>query len=182
MKKRTCFLLGFILFFVIGFSISSFALCGDINYDGKVDIVDALLLAKALVIIYSDPIVFPFSSEIADVNDDGTINIVDALFIAQYYIGVRSTLNCPTPDLTPIPTPVPAQVWVSHIGGIQCQVSYYSSSIDAMNFLNSNGIYPIQLLVESVPVVALCGAFNGLTFRALINSSDLAKANANGWY
>ena len=57
---------------------------GDVNGDGKIDIVDALLVAR-YYIGYSDP---GFNDLLADVNNDSIINIVDALKIAQHYIGV----------------------------------------------------------------------------------------------
>ncbi len=61
---------------------------GDVNVDSKVDIVDALLVAKYYVgacDCVADPAV-------ADVNLDGKADIVDALVIAQYYVGLVSSL------------------------------------------------------------------------------------------
>ena len=56
---------------------------GDVNDDGVVDIVDALLTAQYYVGIN----IPGFHAEAADVNLDGLIDIVDALLIAQYYVG-----------------------------------------------------------------------------------------------
>ncbi|MBN2531455.1 MAG: cellulase family glycosylhydrolase [Spirochaetales bacterium] len=59
-------------------------LLGDVNSDGAIDIVDALLTAQYYVGL--DPSVFdPLA---ADVNCDNVIDIVDALLIAQYYVGL----------------------------------------------------------------------------------------------
>jgi hypothetical protein len=55
---------------------------GDVNSDGTIGIVDALLVAQYYVNL--DP--ENFSIEFADVNCDGSISIVDALLIAQYYV------------------------------------------------------------------------------------------------
>jgi endo-1,4-beta-xylanase len=57
---------------------------GDVNADGTIDIVDALLTAQYYVGL--DPADFLPGN--ADTNCDGEINIVDALLIAQYYVGL----------------------------------------------------------------------------------------------
>jgi beta-glucanase (GH16 family) len=57
---------------------------GDVDNDGSIDIVDALLTAQYYVGL--DPAGFDQSR--ADVNCDGEISIVDALLIAQYYVGL----------------------------------------------------------------------------------------------
>jgi len=56
---------------------------GDVNNDGTIDIVDALLVAQCYVGLSSCP-----SASIGDTNCDGAIDIVDALLIAQYYVGL----------------------------------------------------------------------------------------------
>ncbi|MBN2532755.1 MAG: glycoside hydrolase family 9 protein [Spirochaetales bacterium] len=57
---------------------------GDVNDDGSIDIVDALLVAQHYVGL--DPA--HFNPDNADVNCDGSVDIVDALLIAQYYVGL----------------------------------------------------------------------------------------------
>jgi len=57
---------------------------GDVNHDGDVNIIDALLTAYYYVAL--DP--QPFYPEEADVNRDGSIDIVDAMLIAQAYVGL----------------------------------------------------------------------------------------------
>jgi hypothetical protein len=58
---------------------------GDVNHDGVINIVDALLVSQYYVgydiKVYFDP-------TLADVNKDGAIDNVDALLIAQYYSGL----------------------------------------------------------------------------------------------
>ncbi|MBN2535444.1 MAG: cellulase family glycosylhydrolase [Spirochaetales bacterium] len=57
---------------------------GDVDSNGMVDIVDALLVAQYYVGL--NPV--SFNPEAADVNCDSMIDIVDALLIAQYYVGL----------------------------------------------------------------------------------------------
>jgi alpha-galactosidase len=59
---------------------------GDVNSDGSIDIVDALLVAQYYV--GTNP--SNFNAANADVNKDGSVDIVDALRIAQYYVGLIS--------------------------------------------------------------------------------------------
>ena len=59
---------------------------GDVNSDGQVNIVDALIIAQYYVGL--DP--SPFNPDAADTNCDDAINIVDALLVAQYYVGLVS--------------------------------------------------------------------------------------------
>ena len=59
---------------------------GDVNNNGVVDIVDALMVAQYYVGL--NPSNFDLSS--GDTNCDGSVDIVDALIIAQYYVGLIS--------------------------------------------------------------------------------------------
>jgi alpha-galactosidase len=59
---------------------------GDTNWDGSVDIVDALLIAQYYVGLNPQG----FISANADTNCSGSIDIVDALLVAQYYVGLIS--------------------------------------------------------------------------------------------
>ena len=64
---------------------------GDVNSDGSVTIVDALMTAQYYVGLNPAG----FTSSRADVNCDGGITIVDALMIAQYYVGlISSSFSC----------------------------------------------------------------------------------------
>jgi hypothetical protein len=72
---------------------------GDVNSNGAVDIVDALLIAK----YYIGIIPANFNTAVADVNCSGKIDIVDALLVAQYYVGFGSFSPCSTPVPTAIP-------------------------------------------------------------------------------
>jgi endo-1,4-beta-D-glucanase Y len=72
---------------------------GDANYDGSINIVDALRVAQRYVGL--DP--QPFYPDAADVDGNGSINIVDALYIARYYVGLINQF--PAQNQTPVPTP-----------------------------------------------------------------------------
>ena len=77
---------------------------GDVNGDGFIDIVDALLVAQYYVGLNPPG----FNPDAADVNCDGEVDIIDALLIAQYYVGIITTFEgCdPTPGPTNPPEPV----------------------------------------------------------------------------
>ncbi|MBN2533322.1 MAG: hypothetical protein JXB88_10540 [Spirochaetales bacterium] len=57
---------------------------GDVNNDGSIDIIDALLIAQYYVNL--DPEGFDVSK--ADVDCNGSVDIIDALLVAQYYVGL----------------------------------------------------------------------------------------------
>lgn len=59
---------------------------GDVNGNGGIDIVDALLIARYYVGL--GPSGFPANA--ADTDCNGRIDIVDALLVAQYYVGLRN--------------------------------------------------------------------------------------------
>jgi hypothetical protein len=64
--------------------------CGDVDGNGKADIIDALKIARYYVGLTPTS----FDPSHADVNASGTVDIVDALKIAQYYVGLPGTLVC----------------------------------------------------------------------------------------
>jgi hypothetical protein len=63
---------------------------GDVNGNGAVDIVDALLIAQYYVGL--NPAGFIAAN--ADTNCSGSIDIVDALVVARYYVGLISGFPC----------------------------------------------------------------------------------------
>lgn len=65
-------------------------LCGDVNDDEQVDIIDALFVAQRTVGLIEQL----QCEEQADVDSSATADIVDALFIAQYTVGSRAALSC----------------------------------------------------------------------------------------
>ncbi|MBN2738962.1 MAG: dockerin type I repeat-containing protein [Spirochaetales bacterium] len=65
-------------------------LCGDVNDNRVVDVIDGLLIAQYYVGLIQTLQV----PQAADVNNDSIINIIDALLVIQYYIGFDVKLNC----------------------------------------------------------------------------------------
>jgi hypothetical protein len=55
---------------------------GDVDWDGDICIVDALIIAQ-----YYIGLNVSLYTEVADVNCDHYIDVVDALLVAQYYVG-----------------------------------------------------------------------------------------------
>ena len=137
-----------------------------------IDIIDALLIAG----YYVDPEAVLEYPEVANVNNDDRIDILDALVVAQFYVGIISELDCGSD-----PTPVPGTTWISHVSGIQCEVTYYESVEDARDFLEASGITVLETDVEYITVVALCGMMSGIFYKALIYDDDLQKAIDLGW-
>ncbi|MBN2534051.1 MAG: dockerin type I repeat-containing protein [Spirochaetales bacterium] len=70
---------------------------GDVNNDGNIDIVDALLIAR----YYVGLPVSDFNSNVADVDCNDTIDIVDALLVAQYYVGLINEMPCMPVSVSP---------------------------------------------------------------------------------
>ena len=63
---------------------------GDVNSDGAVDIIDALLIAQYYVGLKPRD----FDAAAADVNCDAKIDIIDALLVAQYYVNLIREFPC----------------------------------------------------------------------------------------
>jgi hypothetical protein len=73
----------------------SCTLCGDVNGDAQIDVVDALFIAQLTVQLRTT---LPCPN-VADVNGDSMVDIVDALFIAQYTVALRGAPVCTAPTL-----------------------------------------------------------------------------------
>jgi serpin B len=85
MKKRMTIVMLIVFLIIQGFYLNAqSAVKGDVNSDGNINIVDALLVAQYYVGLIQT-FAFP---EAADVDGNGTIDIVDALLIARYYVGL----------------------------------------------------------------------------------------------
>jgi hypothetical protein len=62
--------------------LSSRTIAGDINGDGTVNILDAIILANAFLTKPGDPNWNPN----ADINSDGVVNILDAIILANHFL------------------------------------------------------------------------------------------------
>ncbi len=102
MKSKVA--LSFFIVCSMASAISLAAAIGDVNNDGSITIVDALIVAQYYVGM--TPAVFDAAA--ADADASGAVDIVDALLIAQYYVGIITTLppgGTPSPMVTPVSTP-----------------------------------------------------------------------------
>lgn len=98
MKKMILFLL-FVCPVVL--SAQSYAM-GDANHSGKIDMIDALMVAQVYVGLEPPG----FYEEEGDVNCSGRVSLTDALMIGQYYVGTLDEFPCtrtPVPETTPTP-------------------------------------------------------------------------------
>jgi len=99
MKKKYLILL--VLLMLPLFLMAQTSSClGDVNRNGVIDIIDALVIAQASVGL--NPV--NYFAECADMNCNGSIEIIDALIIAQYYVGIITSFPCQS---TPVPTAAP---------------------------------------------------------------------------
>ncbi len=71
------------------------ALCGDLNYDGAVNVLDILALIDYKLNGIGNPGFFPW--EIADCNGDGIVNILDIIYLINYKFKGGPAPNCPDP-------------------------------------------------------------------------------------
>ncbi|MBN2440836.1 MAG: VWA domain-containing protein [Spirochaetales bacterium] len=92
-----------LVLFLLTLGALVFAATGDVNNDGNINIVDALLTAQYFVGLP----VSNFDASMADVNADGSVDIIDGLLIAQYYVGILSSFpaDADSPPPTDVPTP-----------------------------------------------------------------------------
>jgi hypothetical protein len=101
--KNKNFLKRLILFLVVcSFSarpgFGQAAVCGDVDANGTVNILDALRIAQCV-----SGMTQCTGITIGDTNCDGSLNIVDALLVARYVAALISQLHC----CEPLPTPTP---------------------------------------------------------------------------
>ena len=105
MQKKIIVIL--VLFFIQITLFSQSGQLGDVDENGVVHIIDALIIARYYVKLP----VSTMNTYYADVNCSNTIDIVDALLVARYYVGLITQFPC---TLEPTPTPVPTPVETMH--------------------------------------------------------------------
>jgi hypothetical protein len=100
MKKKYLFMAFLIIIIFLNTALAG-ALTGDVNTDGAIDIVDALLTAQYYVEL--DP--QNFDPVAGDTDCNGSVDIIDALLIAQYYVGLITGFSGCSSEPTPSPVP-----------------------------------------------------------------------------
>lgn len=124
---------------------------GDVDGNGVINIVDALIIAQVYVGISPTN----YNAACADVDCNDSVGIVDALLVAQLYVGLISDFPCEAP-----PTSVPIQDEIisiacgssSAVGSFQAD-QYYSGGT---SYNNSNTIDVSQIINTAPPA----GLFN----------------------
>ncbi len=162
-------------------SLSSQGL-GDVNNDGSVSIVDALLIAQYYVGLNPSN----FDAARADVNCSGGIDVVDALLLAQFYVGLITTLPCsstatPTQAPTPVPTQAPTNppsdgfVKGADVGWLQQMesqgIKFYDDAgvqKDCLVILKEHGINAIRLRTWVNPSGGWCNKDNTIVMAKRI--------------
>ena len=98
LKVKTECMIFILLAFCLGQVFA--AECGDVNSNGKVDIVDALVISQYSVGLNPAN----FNSQVADVSGNDNIDIVDALFVSQFSVGLISSFpGCKQTPTPPVP-------------------------------------------------------------------------------
>jgi hypothetical protein len=164
MRISVFFLIFLILILATPVLFSAELVCGDVNEDGVVTIVDALEAAR-FVVSMTDTI----NMDTADVNDDGEITIVDALLIALFYVGYIDELSCPTPEPTIEPTLEPTPVTGPDINGdwnlvpradvrvLENQMIYdhgeefWSGEVEMTGYVNDIMVMNVEKIVRYTP-------------------------------
>jgi unsaturated rhamnogalacturonyl hydrolase len=147
--------IGFVIIILLWvcFCFSAFAQSnqlGDVNSNGTVDIVDALLIAQYYVGLNPSN----FNQANADVNDSGGIDIVDALLVAQYYVGLIPGFGSTGP--------VDAEVCAS-AGDVAERIAY--------NLLNRNA--------NDTHYATACAWHGTLLYAGLVNDSTLIDGSVD---
>ncbi|MBN2736091.1 MAG: cellulase family glycosylhydrolase [Spirochaetales bacterium] len=97
MKKKLFSAFIFLALSLLSVSLSAQSL-GDVDHSGKVNVVDALLVAQYYVGLNPDN----FDKALADVDCSLRVDIVDALFIAKVYVGIINGFPCTPENSSPL--------------------------------------------------------------------------------
>jgi hypothetical protein len=72
-------------------------------------------------------------------------------------------------------------IWISHISGIQCRITYFTDIETAVNFLKKNGIAVLNSRELHFFTCCACGCPSNLHFAVKIRTIDFGKALSLGW-
>jgi len=146
-----------------------YSLPGDVDMNGKIDIIDALRIARHYVGFTESP----FDRTVADVTADGIINIVDALLVAQYWAELIPFF--PSTLYKILPVAVVKQE--PNMCGPACALmySYYQKKVYGSTSLvlpSQSEIYtqmraadPQTSTAPGVTDIGLCSVLNGLLYK-----------------
>lgn len=181
MKKSILSVLLSIGLLCAGTSLLFSDISGDVNNDGAVDTVDAILVSQYYVGLNTIDI----DQSRADVNKDKIINILDVLEIVNLsqidWDKILRRQSAPLQTAEPKPVNKSDFVWISHISGYQCQKEIYATLDAAIFFLMGKGISVYGSKTKSTKVPAACGYPSGTSYCIQISKSNLQKAIKLGW-
>lgn len=72
-------------------------------------------------------------------------------------------------------------VWISHISGIQCEISFFSNLNQAIVSLKDLGVISYDSNVYHGASRAVCGSSTGTLYYAKIKSKDLRRIKNTMW-
>ncbi len=164
---------------------------GDVNSNGSIDIVDALLIAQYYVGLNPSS----FGVSLADVNASSGIDIVDALLIAQYYVGlitgfpgsgatptpVQSATSAPNPTGTAVPPASGPYSGYTLYGGMSGKTIYLvdMNGNAVHTWACANGCGYSQYLLEDGTI--LCsGTYRNSTISGGGDTGMIQKIDWNG--
>lgn len=165
---------GILLLLSFCFTVLLAAPCGDVDTNGVINIVDALLTAQYYVGMNPQN----FDQWAADVNGNGSIDIIDALLIAQYYVELITEL--PGCSITPISTPIPENDQLIGWASVSdCGSNGLTGGGDAAPITTSNGNELKELMKGSDPrVIYLSGKIDHIgNFSAGVKNKTLIGIN-----
>jgi len=93
-SKATLILLSILLFLMLFPSFASAAMLGDVNEDGKINVLDVVLTVQYVLEI-DDPPLTEAQKIAADVNGNGVINVLDITLLMQYALGMIDEFPAP---------------------------------------------------------------------------------------
>lgn len=151
---------------------------GDVDLNGKITIIDALMTAQYYVGLNPQG----FQAANADVDANGAVNIIDALMIAQYYVGSitvfpGSSQSPPTPS-TPPASQLPGETTRISLNGNSISVSGPGAAANGSTVtISSPGTYSLngtlnngQVVVNSADEGAVTLILNGVNITNNTNA------------
>lgn len=73
-------------------------------------------------------------------------------------------------------------VWVYHLAGVLCETTFYTSTEEALNDLDSLEVHVYDSFQFDIPSCASCGCPSSKRFAANIRHFDLNRAMSIGWH
>jgi hypothetical protein len=106
---------------------------GDLNTDGKVDILDLSIMLSH----------WNTNNATSDINHDGNVTVLDLSALLSHW-GQTGTVTSPSPSATPTPTPTPTPTSTPG-SGATCTAPFASTSVDRGDInIGTNGLFQVR--------------------------------------